>query len=360
MPQLSVIVPTFNEVGNVTELRDRVAVALHGIDWEMIFVDDDSPDHTAATLREMAQADPRVRCLQRIGRRGLSRAVVEGVLSTSAPIVAVMDADLQHDEQVLPLMLERLDREQLDMVVASRYVAGGSVDGWRADRVEMSRWATRFTKWIVRTELADPMSGYFVMRRSTFEAAVRKLSGEGYKLLIDLLASSPIPPRVAELPYAFRPREAGESKLDSAVIWAFAMLLIDKSVGRWVPARFVVFAAVGSAGVVVHFAVLSLLFKALGVDFAWSQGVATMIAMTSNFALNDAMTYRDRRHHGLRWVGALLTFYAVCGIGIVANVGVATALFDREQAWFVAAAAGALVGTVWNYVASSAVTWRRA
>jgi dolichol-phosphate mannosyltransferase len=359
MVEVAIVVPTYNERGNVVELVRRLERALGTRTWEVVFVDDDSPDGTAEAVRALAREKPHVRCLQRIARRGLSRAVVEGVLSTSAPTVVVMDADLQHDETVLPAMLARLEQSALDVVVASRYVQGGSVGDWDDDRHRMSRWATRLAKWVVKAPLTDPMSGFFVIRRVAFDSAVRRLSGEGYKLLIDLFASAPRPLRAAELAYSFRPRQAGSSKLDTAVMLEFVLLLLDKSIGRWIPSRFLMFATVGASGLLVHFSVLWLAFKGLGVDFVWAQGAATFTAMTSNYALNNLTTYRDRRHRGLGWLRGLLSFYAVCGIGVAANVGVASALFARQEAWFLAAAAGAVVGTVWNYVASSAVTWRR-
>ncbi|MCK9689610.1 glycosyltransferase [Scleromatobacter humisilvae] len=361
MIELSVIVPTYNERPNVGELIRRLGVALQGIRWEAVFVDDDSPDGTAAEVRAAAQADPRVRCVQRLGRRGLSRAVVEGVLSTAAPVIAVIDADLQHDESILPAMLARLrgtaTEAPADVVVGSRYVAGGGLDGWDAQRERMSRFATALANRMVATGLSDPMSGFFMMKRETFDLAVRRLSGEGYKLLLDLLASLPTPPRVAEIPYTFRPRRAGESKLDSAVLWEFSLLLIDKKFGRWIPARFLLFSMVGISGVAVHFAVLTLLYQVAHLAFTASQATATLVAMTSNYALNNSFTYRDQRHRGLSWWRGLLTFYAICGFGVIANVGVAGFLFER-QGWALAAAAGALVGTGWNYAATRAVTWR--
>jgi dolichol-phosphate mannosyltransferase len=195
MIELSVVVPTYNERPNVGELIRRLDAALQDHRWEVVFVDDDSPDGTAAEVRALAQTDSAVRCIQRLGRRGLSRAVVEGVLSTAAPVIAVIDADLQHDETVLPAMLARLratrrDRPA-DVVVGSRYAAGGSLEGWDAERARMSRFATALANRMVPTGLTDPMSGFFVMRRETFDLAVRRLSGEGYKLLLDLLASMP-------------------------------------------------------------------------------------------------------------------------------------------------------------------------
>lgn len=359
MLELAVVVPTFNEALNVDALVARLESVLAGLNWEVVFVDDDSPDGTADSLRALARQKPHVRCLQRLGRRGLSRAVVEGMLSTSAPVLAVMDADLQHDETLLPAMLAKLTDERLDVVVGSRYTTGGSVGDWSSDRARLSRLATRLAHAVVGADLSDPMSGFFMMRRTVFESAMRQLSGEGYKILLDLLASAPQKPRVGELAYTFRPRVAGESKLDSAVIWEFGLLLLDKRIGRWIPPRFVLFSLVGSSGVLVHFSILWLAFRGLGLGFAPSQALATLVAMTTNYALNNALTYRDRRHRGLGWVRGLLSFYAICGLGVVANVGVASALFQRQADWLIAAAAGALLGTVWNYVASAAVTWRR-
>jgi dolichol-phosphate mannosyltransferase len=358
MLELALIAPTFNERGNIEEFVRRLEMVLVGMAWEVVFVDDDSPDGTAEAVRALAQTKPHVRLLHRIGRRGLARAVIEGALSTTAPIVGVMDADLQHDETVLPSMLRKLADEKLDLVVASRYLDGGSVDGWDPRRLRLSRWATRLANTVVQAELTDPMSGFFVMRREAFDAAVRRLSGEGYKILLDLVASTSAPLRIGEVAYAFKPRQSGESKLDSAVLWEFALLLLDKYLGRWVPARFVLFSLVGASGVIVHFLALWAALRVVRLPFEWSQALATLIAMTTNYALNNAFTYRDRRHHGLGWLRGLLTFYAVCGLGVAANVGVATALFEREG-WVLAAAAGALVGVVWNYVASAFVTWRR-
>ncbi len=361
MIELSVVVPTYNERPNVGELIRRLDVALKDHRWEAVFVDDDSPDGTADEVRALARSDARVRCIQRLGRRGLSRAVIEGILSTSAPVVAVIDADLQHDETVLPAMLGRLrgDAAQapVDLVVASRYAAGGKLEGWDAERARMSRFATALANRMVPTGISDPMSGFFLMRRETFEGAMRRLSGEGYKLLLDLLASVPGPVRLAEVPYTFRPRVAGQSKLDSAVLWEFSLLLIDKRFGRWIPARFLLFSLVGISGVFIHFTVLTLLYRGAGLMFTISQAAATFVAMTSNYALNNSLTYRDQRHRGLGWWRGLLSFYAICGLGVVANVGVAGLLFER-QGWLLAAAAGALVGTVWNYAATRAVTWK--
>ncbi|MFZ0694666.1 MAG: glycosyltransferase family 2 protein [Alphaproteobacteria bacterium] len=357
MIELTVIVPSFNERYNVEPLIERLEAALAGIDWEVIYVDDDSPDGTADKVREIAQTDRRVRCVQRIGRRGLSTAVIEGILASSAPYIAVIDADLQHDEKLLPTMLDAIKDKGLDIVVGSRYTTGGGIGNWDGGRAVISKHATRLARLVVSEELRDPMSGFFMITRPAFEGAVRRLSGQGFKILLDLFASTSTPYKFAEMPYVFGQRLHGESKLDSFVAWEYLMLLLDKLVGRFVPVRFVLFAAVGFSGIAVHLLTLRLaLFVA---SFPLSQALATMTAMTSNFVLNNALTYRDQRLHGAKFLRGLLSFYTICGIGAVGNVGVASALFQEHYAWWVSGLAGALVGVVWNYAVSSVFTWGR-
>ena len=354
--ELTVVVPTFNERENVEPLLAKLAEALSGIAWECIFVDDDSPDGTADAIRSIARADPRVRCLHRIGRRGLSTAVIEGIQSSSAPYIAVIDADLQHDETLLPRMLESIKAEGVDIVIGSRHVAGGGVGDWDKSRVAMSGFAARLARLVVSAELADPMSGFFLMTRGAFEGAVRRLSGQGFKILLDLFASTPTPFRFKELPYTFRPRQRGESKLDTFVAWEYLMLLLDKLIGHIVPVRFVLFGTVGASGVVVHLATLRLMLT--GANFTTAQATATVVAMTSNFVLNNLLTYRDKRLRGWRFFTGLLSLYAVCAIGAVAIVGIASAAFARNYSWWVSGLAGAAVGVVWNYAVSAVFTWR--
>jgi len=355
--ELTVVVPAFNERDNIELLVERLDAALDGVAWEILYVDDDSPDGTSAKVRELSQVDPRVRCLQRIGRRGLSTAVVEGILASSAPYVAVMDADLQHDEAILPRMLETLKKQNLDVVVGSRYTAGGGIGEWNRSRAAMSSFATRLARLVVTAELTDPMSGFFVMTRPAFERAVRRLSGQGFKILLDLFASTPTAYRFAEVPYTFRDRLRGESKLDGLVVWEYLMLLVDKTIGRWVPARFVLFAAVGSFGLLVHLVTLRAMLAAVG--FATAQATATIVAMIMNFTVNNALTYRDRRLRGMRFVGGLITFCAICAIGAIANVRFATAVFQQHYQWWLSGLAGAAASVVWNYAVTSIFTWRK-
>lgn len=353
---LSIVVPTFNESGNVAELLKRLEQALGPTGWEAVFVDDDSPDGTARTVRAIAVRDPRVRCLQRIGRRGLSSACIEGILASAAPAIAVIDADLQHDESILPAMLDKV-RQGADIVVGTRYAGGGSTGEWDASRKSMSLLATRLSRLILKQEVSDPMSGFFMLRREVLEDNVHRLSAMGFKILLDLLASAKAPLKIAEVPYRFRDRHSGESKLDGMVMWEYAMLLADKTVGRYVPVRFLAFSLIGGLGVIVHFALLTLALKGLGAGFPAAQSVATGLSMVFNFALNNALTYRDRRLKGWRWWGGLASFVAACSVGAVANIGIATYLFEHRTEWALAALAGILVGAVWNYAVTQLYTW---
>jgi dolichol-phosphate mannosyltransferase len=358
-PDLAVIVPTLNEKDNIEPLLARLGEALAGIAWEVVFVDDDSQDGTAALLLQLQTALPRVRVIRRIGRRGLSSACIEGMLATGAPFLAVIDADLQHDESILPRMLETLREGDLDIVVGTRFAEGGSVGAFSGRRLLLSRLGRLLSRTISRAELSDPMSGFFVLRRSFFEETVRGLSGQGFKILLDLFASAPRPVRFAEVPFTFRPRHSGQSKLSALVVLEYVVLVSDKLFGPSVPPRFVVFSLVGLLGLLVHLAVLALAHKALLVPFYGAQVIATFTAMTVNFNLNNRLTWRDRPLTGAGLIYGHLSFYAVCGIGAIANFQVAEMLHEHRVPWLLAGLVGALISSVWNYGVSSIVTWRQ-
>ncbi len=359
-PRLAVVIPCYNEAPNVAPMVARLEAALAGIAWEAIFVDDDSPDGTAARAKAIAARDPRVRCIRRVGRRGLASACVEGILSTAAPFVAVIDGDLQHDETILPRMLAALESGQAEVAIGSRNVEGGEMgEGLSPARRLVSNAGAALANAALPVRVADPMSGFFALPRDLFEELAPRLTATGFKILLDILLSAGRPLRVAEIPYTFRAREAGESKLDATVLLEFAGLLADKALGGIVPLRFMAFALVGGIGVLVHLAVLSLLHGLGPVGFGAAQWAATLVAMTANFLLNNRITYRDRKLRGPRLLRGLILFYLVCGIGAVANVGIAGLLVrDGVAGWGVAGAAGAALTVVWNYAVSSTLVWR--
>jgi dolichol-phosphate mannosyltransferase len=357
--QLSVIVPTFNERDNVTTLYRRLERSLDGANWEVIYVDDNSPDGTWDVVGNLAQRDSRVRCIRRIGRRGLSGACIEGILASSAPFAAVIDADLQHDETRLPKMLALLQGDEADLVVGSRYVEGGSADSFNRQRAGASALATEMAKRLLRVKIADPMSGFFMIRRDRFEQLAPQLSTQGFKILLDIVATARGALRTVEIPYSFGSRLHGESKLDSMVALDFLGLVLAKLTGDVVSLRFLLFAMVGSIGLFVHFAALFAALKVFGVPFAEAQACGALLAMTSNFVLNNFLTYRDQRLKGFAILRGLLLFYLVCSVGLLANVGVAFSVYDQEPIWWLAGAAGALMGVVWNYAMSGLFVWRK-
>ncbi|WP_296745902.1 glycosyltransferase family 2 protein [Mesorhizobium sp.] len=359
-PLVSVIIPTFNEVANVSKIAAAIGIALRGRDHEIVFVDDDSSDGTRAEIARLAAAIPGIRLVHRIGRRGLSTAVTEGMLSTTAPFMVVIDADLQHDESIIPEMLSFLETNTADLVVGSRYIEGGGLGSWDKRRAQISAFATWLAKTVAKSDLSDPMSGFFAITRSAFDNSVRDLSGQGYKILLDICASSKSPLRIREVAYHFRTRQAGESKLDALVTWEYLMLLVDKLVGHIVPARFISFSVIGGLGVFVHMVMLSGLLATGLADFVVAQGVATFTAMVFNFFVNNTLTYRDRRLRGVKEVVlGLFSFMLVCSVGAFANVGIANYLFANDHyRWWSAGLAGILLGAVWNYAATSVFTWR--
>jgi dolichol-phosphate mannosyltransferase len=358
LPAVSVVVPTFNERDNVGALYRKLDVALGGLSWEVIFVDDNSPDNTWDAVRALARQDSRVRCIRRIGRRGLSGACIEGILASSAPFAAVMDADLQHDETQLPKMLALLQGGEAELVVGSRYIEGGSADSFDRQRAGASALATEVAKRVLGVRIADPMSGFFMIRRDRFEQLAPELSTQGFKILLDIVATAHGELRTVEVPYTFGSRLHGESKLDSMVALDFLGLVVAKFTHDVVSLRFLLFAMVGGTGLFVH---LGTLFAALqfGMPFPGAQAVGAFVAMTSNFILNNFLTYRDQRLKGLAILRGLFAFYLVCSVGLLANVGVAFSVYDQAPIWWLAGAAGALMGVVWNYAMSGLFVWRK-
>jgi dolichol-phosphate mannosyltransferase len=271
-----------------------------------------------------------------------------------------MDADLQHDESLLTGMLDRLREGDVDLVVASRYVEGGSAESFSALRAKVSRWSTDVARRFLGVELSDPMSGFFMMRRERFEELSPALSSQGFKILLDVVATARGKLRVAELPYVFRERVHGESKLDSRVALDFVALLVAKLTNDAVSFRFLLFCLVGLTGIAIHMSVLEVTHAMAGLSFGVSQAIATIGAITWNFVLNNMLTYRDQRLTGLRFFTGLLRFQVICAVGALSNVGIATWIYGYESTgWWLAGLGGALMGAVWNYVVSAAFVWRQ-
>ena len=355
---VTVVVPTYRERENIPLVVERLDALLKDFEWEVVFVDDDSDDGSADVLLDLSRRHPRMRSIRRIGRRGLASACLEGMASSSAEIFAVMDADLQHDETVLPKMLAAFREDPaLDLAVGTRYAGEGGFSNWSKSRQFVSKFATLMEKSVLRTPLSDPMSGFFALRRELYEESVRQMTGKGFKILLDIVLSTGRELRTREFPYEFRARQHGESKLDVVVGLEYLYLLADKTLGRLVPVSFVLYVLAGLSGLLLHLSVLGVLYRGAGVPFLDAQISATVVAMVSNFLVNNAVTFRSRRLKGFLLAAGLTGYIAICGLGAIVNVQSAEYLFNHSIPWWFAGAAGALIGAVWNYAVSTQIVW---
>ncbi|MDD5265869.1 MAG: glycosyltransferase family 2 protein [Methylococcales bacterium] len=357
--ELSIVVPTLNEVGNIELLCNKISNALKEINWEIIFVDDNSADGTQELLNQISSQHPHIRAIHRINRTGLSSACIEGMLASKAPIVAVMDADLQHDETLLPIMFAEFSKKPLDIVVASRFAAGAELGDFSAKRELLSNMGNLLSRLVLKVRLTDPLSGFFMLRKEVLHKLSPRLYGKGFKILLDIFASSKKPLNFIEVPLRFNTRHSGESKLDTTTALEFIGLLCHKLFGKIIPVRFILFSLVGLTGVGVHLLVLTLLHIVINTQFIWSQTIATYIAMTSNYFINNSFTYRDKKLHGKKLLFGLLSFYLVCSVGAFLNVEFASLLYEMHINWAIAGTSGALIGAVLNYALSSMFTWRK-
>ncbi|MBU0468235.1 MAG: glycosyltransferase family 2 protein [Candidatus Omnitrophica bacterium] len=348
--ELTVVIPTYNEKDNVKALTEKLASTLEGVSWEAIFVDDDSSDGTADIIRDIASKDVRVRCLQRIGRKGLSSACIEGMLSCSSDYMAVMDADMQHDERILPKMLEALkENSELDIVVGSRYVEGGGVGQWSAIRKMISCFATKIGQAVIRADLKDPMSGFFMLRQSFFQEIVRDLNGKGFKILFDLFASSSKKVKFKEMPYDFRQRNAGESKLDLRVSVDYGIMVLDKIIGKFVSIRFLLFFINAFLVLLLHYFMLMFAAIILRQSFVFTQLLVSLIVLMVFFMFNK--TRSVKKDGVLKFVWEALSFSSFGCIGVVINVSIAYCLYDFGLTGMLSGLIGGSIGSLWNYIA---------
>jgi dolichol-phosphate mannosyltransferase len=358
MPELAVVIPTFNEIENVQPVAAAVFSALEGIDCELIFVDDDSPDGTARQVLELSRANPRVRLVHRINRRGLSSAVVEGMMASNAPYLAAMDGDMQHDETVLPEMLRRLRTGDVDLVAGTRHREGGSMGELAWARGALSQLGRRLSALVCHADVSDPMSGFFALRRDYLDEVVRRLSCVGFKILVDLLASSKRPVRIQEVGYTFRKRLHGQSKLDLVVGLEYLELLLHKLVGEWIPVRYALFGMIGAIGVVAQLVLMGFLLYFGRLTFDTAQVTSSLLVIGLNYAGDNRITFRHRRLRGWHWVSGLALFALACSLGLYLNLRVASGLSAMGVRWILASLAGILIASVWNYSVGAILVWR--
>ena len=353
----TIVVPTYNEVDNIAHAIGAITDELDDDEeWEILVVDDDSPDRTWEVVDQIEQKDSRVRCYRRIDRKGLSSAIVDGLSLGRGERLVVADADLQHDLSKIPELLAALAHAPL--AVGTRYAGGGGTANWSKRRLALSRLATFLCGVVLGIRCSDPMSGFFAIRRTAFQAIAPKLNPRGYKLLMEVLYLMR-GESIGEVPYVFSPRRAGESKLSAQVAWDFLLSLVELLSRRLVSARFVKYAVVGLSGVVVQYVTFYFLWREM-VTAEGATALAITTAACSNYLINNAWTFQDRRHRGAAEVlRGLVLFGAISGMGALINQSVTWYLHDRHAVDLaLTMAVGIGVTTVWNYFLNLDLTWR--
>ncbi len=354
---LAIVLPTYNERDNIPRIISLLGEVLHGLSWEAIFVDDNSPDGTAQVVAQHALDDKRIRLIHRLNERGLASACIDGMLATLAPFIAVMDADLQHDESILPRMLARMRDQRLDLIIGTRNSEGGSMGEFGRRRVLLSRLGEKIGHAVCRCRITDPMSGFFMVRRDLVADVAPRLQRSGFKILVDILASSKRPVSLGEIGYTFRSRRYGESKLDVFVGIEYLSLVLNRMIGDILPTRMGLFLLVGGIGLITHLVALSTLREFTPVPFIRAQIVATFCAMMGNFYFNNIITFRDRRLRGLRMLSGGARFVLACSVAAWANILFARSLWASGAPWYAAGFGGILLGSLWNLSVSSRFTW---
>ena len=357
---LTVVLPAYNERENVDVLVAALHQAdIHGQIKRIIYVDDDSPDLTSEHIKS-SQYPIDVLCIHRIGRQGLSSAVVEGILLADTQYVAVMDADGQHTPHDLMEMLKLAMAEGNQLVIGSRFKNQATVETHVGLRSLLSKVGNRLANHVLRRQLSDPLTGFFLIERSLFAEVSHQVRGSGFKILVDViynLRDKDI--KIAETQIQFQQRLHGESKLDSGVMIEFVDQMIGLFIGKIYPEKFIGFLMVGVFGMCIHFTILYLTLFILALSFTIAQTLATLVAMMANFALNNLLTFRRNRLKGFEWFKGLIYFVLVCSLGAVANVGVSGYIFKLDNMWWLSGLAGIIVGTAFNFTLSKYFVWKK-
>ena len=359
-PRVSIVLPTYNERGNIEPLLQQLLPLQQVYNLEILVVDDDSADGTAELVRHLAHVEPRLRLIRRVGRSGLASAIKEGLLDATGDVALVMDSDGQHEPASVQRAVDGLLSDELDLVVGSSFHTEAEIFGLSGRRERGSSWANaaaRFSLPRPYSQLSDYMSGFFALKLEPLLPVIRAVDVNGFKFLYELLAVSQGRLRVAEVPLSFQPRSYGSSKLDLAVFWDFLISILHSLSLRLLPRRAISFGLVGLSGVAVQLLVTQMLMLA-GLGFKQALPFAVVAAASSNYLINNALTFRFQRLIGLALLRGLVKFLLVASLPVLANVGLASAFYTlvaRDTFW--AQLAGILVVFVWNYAASSRFVW---
>ena len=358
---ISVIIPTFNERKNISNLVNRLLKLDIPYDIEIIIVDDNSSDGTSDIVRKLVLYEKRIRLISRVGRSGLSSAIKEGCLCASGELVAVMDADGQHEPSYIIEAIECIKKLKVDIVVGSRFTKGSRIRGLSKSRERGSSFANflaRLSLYGFYTDLSDYMSGFFLFKRKVCIKFIEKIDVNGFKFFYELLALSRGKLKVSEIPILFKERIYGNSKLDLPVVWDFFISLIHSFMRRIIPRRAVSFGLVGSIGVFVQLCTIYFLMAVSSLAFEKVLPVGVIVAASSNYIINNILTFRTKKLVGKSFYLGLFKFLLVSSLPIIANIGITNLFYNQLSVnTLMSQIGGILVVFIWNYAASSKVVW---
>ena len=359
-PSISIVIPTYNEKENIFKILKRLREALKSISHEIIFVDDNSPDGTSAVVKDSMKNSSKIRLIHRIGRKGLAGAVIEGVFAANADLIAVMDCDLQHDETKLLDMIEMFSKNNsLDVVIGSRFTEKGEISEKAFSKMRElgSKITTLIVKKVLKITSTDPLSGFFMVKKETFLKSSDNLQTQGFKVLADFLATSGENIEIEEIGYKFKNRIAGESKMSFLTALELIGLVLSQILKGRVSIRFILFCMVGLSGIFVQLLITGLAMLLIN-QFPTSQTLGIISAMTSNYFLNNIITFQERKLESLDLIRGLFSFYLICSLGAFTNIAIATYIFSFSSNWLISSFIGACFGAVWNFTLTSIFTWK--
>ncbi len=359
--QLSVVLPTYNERDNILPILRKILSLGGDFDLEILVIDDNSTDGTPELVKEISMNERRIRLIRRLGRSGLASAIKEGILDSSSNLIAIMDSDGQHEPIAILNAVRKLTDEGLDLVSGSRFLGNSEIYGLSQARTDGSSIANNFARFSLpkaHGHLTDYMSGFLVMNLNSCMPFIYKVDVNGFKFLYELLAVSKGKLKIKEIPLKFQPRNYGSSKLDLAIFWDFLISLLHTFSLRLIPRRAISFGLVGATGVLVQLISTHILMTSIRLDFVEALPISVVIAATSNYIINNALTFRAQRLKRWKLIRGLLKFLLVASLPVIANVGLATTFYSmiaNNAIW--AQLSGIFVVFIWNYAASSRFVW---
>ena len=359
-PKCSIVLPTYNEANNIKIIINELIKLLEkNYVYEIIVIDDNSPDHTWRIVEEEYINYQNIFCFRRIKKRGLSSAIVDGFMLSKFNNMIVLDSDLQHDLKIIPNIIDKLSNN-FDLVIGSRYINNDSMKDWNFFRRLLSQFATKISNFIQDSITTDPMSGFFGIKKKLFLEVVNQLDIKGYKILLDIVAvlKNKKNFKNIDIPYKFKERIYGESKLTGEILIESLDLIYSKLFGSILPVNFIKFITVGSFGALIHFSILFFLYKFLDYSYSFALICSIEFSIIFNYFLNNIWTFRFVKLFGKQNLIGLIKFNLFSGIGGIIAYLVSQNLYNLDFNWVISSLLGAIVASLWNYNLNKIMTWR--